>query len=57
MPTLNARFVLEAVKSLLADPSEAANNPLEADIANVWKTNKNAFNATAQEWTTKFAQE
>ena len=55
VPTLNARFVIEAVKTLLVDPSEAANNPLEADVANKYKTDKNGFNATAAEWVQKFA--
>ena len=56
MPTLNAKFVIEAVRTILVDPTEAANNPLENGVAAEFKASRAKFDATAAEWVTKFAQ-
>lgn len=52
-PTLNVRFVLNALKELLEDPH--AENPLEPDIATQLSTNKAEFLKSAREHTAKYA--
>ena len=54
-PALTISKVLLSISSLLTDvnPEE---NPLAPEIAQVYKTNKSKFEATAREWTRKFAQ-
>lgn len=50
VPTLNAKFVIEAVRSILLDPTEAANNPIELNVATEFKASRAKFEATAAEW-------
>ena len=56
VPTLNAKFVLEAVRSILLDPTEAANNPIENEIAQEYLTNKSKFDSTAAQWVQQYAK-
>ena len=56
VPTLNAKFVLEAVRSILLDPTEAANNPIENEIAQEYLTNKTKYDATAAQWVQQYAK-
>ena len=56
VPTLNAKFVLEAVRSILLDPTEAANNPLENEIAQQYLTNRGTFDAEAAKWVQQYAK-
>merc|ERR1712083_1187542 len=58
VPTLNAKYVINALVTLLADPSVAADNPVgdaEVKIAGEYKNNKATFEATAAEWVVKYA--
>eukprot|EP00949_MAST-11_sp_MAST-11-sp1_P002420 g2420.t1 len=52
-PTLNTRYVLTTLKTLLEEPN--ADNPLEADIASQFKDDKAAFETTAKDFTQRFA--
>ena len=45
--------VLIAICSLLADPN--ADDPLVPEIARVYKTDRAKYEATAKEWTKKYA--
>ena len=56
VPTLNAKFVLEAVRSILLDPTEAANNPIENEIAQQYLTNRGTFDAEAAKWVQQYAK-
>lgn len=59
VPTLNAKYVIGALMTLLRDPSNAADNPVDEDgqaAATQFKTNKAAFDSTAAEWVAKHAQ-
>ena len=47
VPTLNAKYVIEAILSLMADPSVAAQNPLEQAIANEYSNNRSKWETTA----------
>lgn len=53
-PALTVRTVLISLRSLLSDANP--DHPLEADIASQYKTDKAAFDATAREWTDKYAK-
>ena len=53
---MNAKFVIEAVRSILLDPTEAANNPIELNVATEFKASRAKFEATAAEWVTKHAK-
>jgi len=53
-PQLKISEVLLTLRQALAEPNP--DNPLEADIANQYKTDKAAFNKTAKEWTKKYAK-
>lgn len=58
VPTLNAKYVIGALVTLLKDPSNAADNPVDDDgqkAAQQFKTSRAAFDATAAEWVQKFA--
>eukprot|EP01097_Dermamoeba_algensis_P001729 TRINITY_DN1650_c0_g1_i2.p1 TRINITY_DN1650_c0_g1~~TRINITY_DN1650_c0_g1_i2.p1 ORF type:complete len:173 (-),score=33.67 TRINITY_DN1650_c0_g1_i2:178-696(-) len=46
-------LVLLTVRQMLAEPNPE--NPLEQEIANVYKTNKAKFEKTAKEWTKNYA--
>jgi len=52
-PALTISRVLLSISSLLTDPNPE--DPLVPEIANQYKTNKTAFEATARDWTTKYA--
>jgi ubiquitin-conjugating enzyme E2 D len=52
-PALTITKILLSLSSLLTDPNP--NSPLEHDIATIYKTNRNKYNATAVEWTKKYA--
>lgn len=52
-PTLNVQYVLTAVRDLLKAPN--AGTPLEPEIAKQFTDNKAAYDATAAEWTRKYA--
>lgn len=59
VPTLNAKYVIGALVTLLRDPSNAADNPVDDDgqkAALEFKTSRAKFDATAAEWVVKFAQ-
>ncbi len=43
-----------AIQNLLINPN--IDHPLEPEIANQYKADKNAYDATAKEWTEKYAQ-
>ena len=45
--------VLHSIVSFLDDPN--ADEPLVPEIAHVYKTNRDGYNATAREWTLKYA--
>jgi len=43
--------VLLSISSLLSDPNP--DDPLDPEIAHIYKTNRAKFNSTATEWTHK----
>jgi ubiquitin-conjugating enzyme E2 D/E len=47
-------LVLLTIRQLLAEPN--VDNPLEPDIAQQYKTDRNAFNKAAKECTKKYAK-
>ncbi|KAN0041551.1 hypothetical protein ACTFIV_004093 [Dictyostelium citrinum] len=53
-PQLKILDVLTTIRSILTDPNP--DNPLENEIAQQFKTDRNAFNKTAKEWTKKYAK-
>lgn len=53
-PALTISKVLLSISSLLTDANP--DDPLVPEIAQVYKTNKAKFEATAREWTKKYAQ-
>ena len=52
-PALTVSKVLLSISSLLTDPN--AGDPLNAEVATVYKSDRAKFNQTAKEWTRKFA--
>ncbi|KAL6927287.1 Ubiquitin-conjugating enzyme E2 4 [Hanseniaspora valbyensis] len=52
-PALTIAKVLLSVCSLLTDANP--DDPLVPDIANLYKTNREQYDATAKEWTKKYA--
>lgn len=52
-PALSVSNVLLSICSLLTDPNP--NDPLEPDIARLYKENKLKYDTTAREWTDKYA--
>ncbi len=52
-PALSVFKVLLSISSLLADPNP--NDPLNADVAGIYKSDKNKYIATAREWTKLYA--
>ena len=52
-PALTVSKLLISICSLLTDPNP--NDPLMAHIADQYKTDRNAYNNTAREWTVKYA--
>ncbi|EGC34212.1 hypothetical protein DICPUDRAFT_48481 [Dictyostelium purpureum] len=53
-PQLKVTDVLNTIRSILVDPNPE--NPLDAEIAQIFKTDRNAFNKTAKEYTKKYAK-
>jgi len=53
-PQLKISNVLMTIYQLLQEPNP--DNPLEADIAQQFKTDRTAFNKQAKEWTKKYAK-
>eukprot|EP00295_Goniomonas_pacifica_P022738 CAMPEP_0175943618 /NCGR_PEP_ID=MMETSP0108-20121206/25660_1 /TAXON_ID=195067 ORGANISM="Goniomonas pacifica, Strain CCMP1869" /NCGR_SAMPLE_ID=MMETSP0108 /ASSEMBLY_ACC=CAM_ASM_000204 /LENGTH=174 /DNA_ID=CAMNT_0017268617 /DNA_START=10 /DNA_END=534 /DNA_ORIENTATION=+ len=53
-PALTISKVLLSICSLLTDPNP--DDPLVPDIAAMYKTDKEKYNATAQDWTRRYAQ-
>lgn len=54
VPTLNARFVIESLVTLLKNPN--ADHPLEAEIAELYTKNYSTFVQKAQEFTATYAK-
>lgn len=52
-PTLNTRYVLEALKAMLTDPNPE--NPLEPEAAALFKDDRTKYNETAKKWTKDYA--
>lgn len=52
-PALSITKILLSICSLLADPNP--NDPLEHEIAKIYKTNKSEFDRIAREYTLKYA--
>lgn len=52
-PALTISRVLLSISSLLTDPNP--DDPLDPEIAHIYKTNKPKFEATAKDWTAKYA--
>ncbi len=50
---LTSLSVLLSISSLLTDPNP--DDPLDPEIAHIYKTNKGKFENTAREWTAKYA--
>jgi len=53
-PALTVSKVLLSISSLLTEPNP--DDPLVADIANIYKSNRNEYNAKARAYTMKYAQ-
>ena len=52
-PALTISKVLLSISSLLTDPNP--DDPLVPEIAHIYKTDKNKYEATAREWARKYA--
>ena len=52
-PALTISKVLLSISSLLTDPNP--DDPLVPEIAHIFKTDKSRYEATAREWTKKYA--
>jgi ubiquitin-conjugating enzyme E2 D len=52
-PALTISKVLLSICSLLTDPNP--DDPLSPDVANLYKTDREQYNATAREWTKRYA--
>merc|ERR1719453_91615 len=52
-PTLNVRFVMNTVKTLLTDPN--TDSPLEPEIAELYSSDREKFIANAKAHTAEFA--
>ena len=52
-PALTISKVLLSISSLLTDPNP--DDPLVPEIANIFKNDTAKYNATAKEWTAKYA--
>lgn len=53
-PALTTVKVLMSIQSLMTDPNP--DDPLVADIARIYKNDRPKYNATAKEWTEKYAK-
>ena len=54
VPTLNAKFVIEAILTVIKTPN--AENAQEVAIAQTFQSNKSSWEATAAQWTAQYAQ-
>jgi ubiquitin-conjugating enzyme E2 D/E len=54
VPTLNARFVIESLVTLLKNPN--ADHPLEAEIAEIFSKDYKGFCTKAREFTSNYAK-
>ena len=54
VPTLNAKYVIESLVTLMKNPN--ADNPLEAEISELYTKDYKAFFARAQEFTNTYAK-
>ena len=54
VPTLNAKFVIESLVTLLKNPN--ADHPLEAEIAEIFQKNYSLFSDKAREFTATYAK-
>jgi ubiquitin-conjugating enzyme E2 D/E len=52
-PALSISRVLLSISSLLTDPNP--DDPLESDVARLYKTNREEFDRLAREWTLRYA--
>ena len=52
-PALTISKVLLSICSLLTDPNP--DDPLDPEVARVYKENRSKYDATAKEWTQKYA--
>jgi len=52
-PALNICHVLLSISSLLTDPNP--DDPLDVDVAHLYKTDREEFNKRAREWTLRYA--
>eukprot|EP00005_Dracoamoeba_jomungandri_P000816 CAMPEP_0174251672 /NCGR_PEP_ID=MMETSP0439-20130205/1415_1 /TAXON_ID=0 /ORGANISM="Stereomyxa ramosa, Strain Chinc5" /LENGTH=92 /DNA_ID=CAMNT_0015332043 /DNA_START=219 /DNA_END=497 /DNA_ORIENTATION=- len=53
-PQLKIPEVLMTIRQVLVEPNP--DNPLEPEIANIYKENRAQFNKTAKDWTKKYAK-
>ena len=53
-PDISVGKILLAIQNLLINPN--IDHPLEAEIANLYKSDKAAYDAKAKEWTEQYAQ-
>ena len=53
-PDISVGKILLAIQNLLINPN--IDHPLEPEIANLYKSDKAAYDAKAKEWTEKYAQ-
>ena len=53
-PDITVSKILLAIQNLLINPN--IDHPLEPEIAELYKKDKNAYNEKAKEWTEKYAQ-
>ena len=54
-PALTISKVLLSISSLLTDPNP--DDPLDLDIANIYKTNRGLYDETVRQWTILYAME
>ncbi|CAN7984990.1 unnamed protein product, partial [Ixodes hexagonus] len=54
-PSLTITTVLMSIMVLMCDPNP--DDPLVPEVANVYKTDREAYNAIAKEWTRRYAME
>ncbi|KAL3204025.1 hypothetical protein MRX96_011854 [Rhipicephalus microplus] len=54
-PSLTIATVLMSIMVLMCEPNP--DDPLVPEVANVYKTDKEAYNAIAKEWTRRYAME
>ena len=53
-PDISVSKILLAIQNLLINPN--IDHPLEPEIANLYKSDKEAYDKNAKEWTEKYAQ-